>query len=274
MFILSAMKRAAPSRKTECRLTCFGTGDGCPCADRNHAAFLYRLGKTAIQLDCGEPIDKSYKASGISYDEVDGIIISHLHADHFGGFFMLMQGFWLEGRRKPLPVYLPEGGIQPVRQMLHAGFLFDEVLPFPLRFHPLKAAKAISLGEVTVTPFVTSHLEGTRARFEKKYPVEFQAYCFLLESDGCRVGHSGDLGKPADLEPLLAQPLDLLVCELAHFSPEDVFGYLQGREIKHVVWTHVGRPFRQNLAKTRPLAARMLPKMKHTFVTDGQEIVF
>jgi len=44
-------------------LTCFGVGDGLPCGDRHHASFLYRFGKTSILLDCGEPIDGSFKAS-------------------------------------------------------------------------------------------------------------------------------------------------------------------------------------------------------------------
>ena len=80
-------------------LTCLGVGDGWPCADRRHAAFLYRFGKTTLLVDCGEPVDASLRAHGVKPDAVDRILISHLHSDHIGGFFMLMQGFWLEGRR-------------------------------------------------------------------------------------------------------------------------------------------------------------------------------
>jgi len=225
-------------------------------------------------IDCGESIDRSYKACGLSYDLIDCVFISHLHADHFGGFFMLMQGFWLEARRKDLPVYMPKSAIDPMRQMLQTAFLFDEELPFRLQFEPIELGEAVSIGRVQVSAFPTSHLDGMRAKYSKKYRVGFQAHCFLLESGARRVGHSADLGTPEDLEPLLAKPLDLLVCELAHFHPEKVFRYLQGREIKHVVWVHLGRPLRENLAKIRRLAARMLPAMKHTFAQDGQEISF
>src|ERR1019366_393058 len=106
-------------------LTCFGVGDGLPCGDRHHASFLYRFGKTLILLDCGEPID--------------GILVSHLHADHIGGFLMLMQGCWLEGRRKDLTVHMPGAAISPVRQMMETALLFDELLKFRLRVAPLKA---------------------------------------------------------------------------------------------------------------------------------------
>ena len=38
---------------------------------------------------CRYVLDASYKASGLSYDLIDAIFLSHLHSDHVGGFFML-----------------------------------------------------------------------------------------------------------------------------------------------------------------------------------------
>src|SRR6266700_725502 len=255
-------------------LKCFGVGDGLPCTDRNHAAFLYRLGKTTILIDCGEPMDSSYKASGLPYDLIDSIFLSHLHSDHAGGFFMLMQGFWLAGRGKDLPVFLPLDAIKPMRQMLNTFFLFDEVLSFRLRLFPLKNTKPVTVNGVRVTPFRTTHLEASREQFQRKYGGDFAAYCFLIESSGRRVGHSSDLGRPEDLEPLLEKPLDLLVCEIAHFSPEQIFGYLKGRDIKRVVFVHLARPHWENLTRTRRLAAKMLPELPHTFARDFAEISF
>jgi ribonuclease Z len=255
-------------------MTCFGTGDGWPCEERNHAAFLYRLGKTSILIDCGEAIDGQYKASGLSYDLFDAIFISHLHSDHFGGFFMLMQGCWLEGRRKPLPVYLPKGAIKPLRAMLDAAFLFDEALKFRLQLRPISSGKPFSVGNARVTAFPTSHLAHTRARFGHKYASDFSAFCFLIEAGGRRIGHTADLGKPEDLVPLLEKPLDLLTCELAHFSPTEIFAYLRGRKIQRVEFMHIGRPFYENLPRTRRLAARMLPDIAHGFPRDLDQISF
>ena len=256
-------------------LTCFGTGDGWPSPDRNHASFLYRFGRTSLLLDCGESLDRSYKASGLSYDAPDGIFLSHLHADHFGGFFMFVQGSWLEGRRRDLPVYLPAGGLRPLRAMLDAAFMYEELLPFRLQLAPLSERKTIRVNQVRVTAFCTTHLEGFRRRFARTHRgADFNAYCFLMESGKVRVGHSADLGKPEDLEPLLAKPLDLLVCELAHFSPERIFEYLRGRKLKRVVFVHLARPFQERFARTRRLAAKMLGGIPHSFARDLDEIRF
>jgi ribonuclease Z len=251
---------------------CFGTGDGAPCEDRNHASFLYQLGRTAILVDCGESVDRSYKASGLSYDAIDAILLSHLHSDHVGGFFMFMQGMWLEGRRKPLKVYLPGKAIKPLRQMLDTVFLFDEVLPFRLKLMALEAEKAVKIRDVRITPFRTTHLERTRGQFGKKYRADFSAYCFLVEPRGMRIGHSADLGRPEDLEPVLAEPVDLLVCELSHFTPNEIFAYLRKRKIKQVAFVHIGRAYRRNIVGLRRMAKEKLGAVRCVFPDDGDEL--
>ncbi|HVY71677.1 MAG TPA: MBL fold metallo-hydrolase [Verrucomicrobiae bacterium] len=254
-------------------LRCFGVGDGWPCADRNHSAFLYRFGKVTLLIDCGEAVSGAFKATGLNYDTIDRILVSHLHCDHIGGFFMLMQGFWLEQRQRDLPVHMPAEGIGPVRAMLNAACIFDELYAFRLFFEPLALGQPVVTQNVRVTPFRSSHLDSLRESFQAKYPQEFAAYCFLLESDRLRVGHSADIGAPEDLAPLVEQPLDLLVCELAHFKPKDLFAYLKGRPIKRIIFVHVARQYWECLEETRALAERMLGGIPFTFAHDGEEIL-
>ncbi|MDB6068204.1 MAG: Beta-lactamase domain protein [Pedosphaera sp.] len=253
-------------------LRCFGVGDGWPCADRKHASFLYRFDKVSILVDCGEPISSSYKASGLPYDAVDRIFISHLHCDHIAGFFMLMQGFWLEQRKKALPVSLPVAGIKPFGEMLKAAMVFKELLQFKLRFEGLRAGKPVVTGGVRVTPYRSSHLAQLKRAFQKRYPQRFDAFSFLIEAGKVRIGHSADLGRPEDLDPLLKKPLDLLVCELAHFTAEDLFGYLKGRDIKRIAFVHLARHYWEDLKRMRRLAARMLPGVVCSFPRDNEEI--
>jgi ribonuclease BN (tRNA processing enzyme) len=255
-------------------LKCFGVGDGWACADRNHASFLYCLGDVSILIDCGEPVSGSFKAAGLACDSLDRIFISHLHCDHLAGFFMLMQGFWLEQRKKPLPVHLPADGIKPVSQLLEASLIFPELLRFRLKYHALRAGKSILTRGVRVTPFRSSHLDSLRRAFQKDHPQRFEAFCFLIEAGRRRIGHSADLGRPEDLEPLLRRPLDLLVCELAHFAPEDLFRHLRGRKIKRLIFVHLAREHWQNLNRTRRLAAKLLPGIPCSFARDHQEFSF
>lgn len=250
----------------------FGVGDGWPCPDRHHSAFLYRFGKVTFLIDCGEPISGLYNRSGLSYDLIDRIFISHLHCDHIGGFFMLMQGFWLEQRQKDLFVHMPTDGIEPVRKMLDASCIFDELYAFRLRFEALQLQEPVVHQHVRVTPFRSSHLDSLRGAFQARYPQAFAAYSFLMESDRLRVGHSADIGKPEDLEPFFAAPLDLLVCELSHFRPEDLFRYLASKPVRRIVFMHVGRRYWANIEETRLLATRHLKEIPFSFAHDDDEV--
>lgn len=252
-------------------LTCLGVGDGWPCAKRNHSSYLYRLGEATLLIDCGESVSRSYKGTGLDYNLIDKVFLSHLHCDHVGGFFMFVQGLWLEQREKKLPVYLPANGIAPIRQMLDTSMIFDELLAFRLQFKPLQAGHPVTTRGVRVTPFPTTHLESLRQRYQARYPQPFEAFSFLLETDRLRIGHSADLGAPEDLEPLVRKPLDLLVCELAHFNPQDLFRYLQGRPIKRIVFIHLPQRYRQALKQIRRLGRKMLGGIPFDFAADGQE---
>jgi hypothetical protein len=104
--------------------------------------------------------------------------------------------------------------------------------------------------------------------------VDFSSYSFLLEAPGIRVGHSADIGAPEDLAPLLTRPLDLLVCELAHFAPEALFKFLSGRDIRRIVFVHLAQKYRANLADVKKSARRMLPGVTLSFPRDGEVINF
>ena len=254
-----------------CSLKCFGVGDGRPSGQRLHSSFLYRFPDQAILIDCGEPIGRSYKASGFDYDLVDRILLSHLHFDHVGGLFMLMQGFWLEGRKKLLQVHAPGDGIEPIRKMLQAGCIFEELFPFPIRYEPLEADRPIVSGATRITAYPTTHLAGLQARFQAKYPQRFEAFSFLIESGGLRIGHSADIGAVTDLAPLVEKPLDLLVCELAHINPEELFRYLASREIGRIVFIHLAQEWVDDLVRLEALAGDVLGKERVAWPRDGDE---
>jgi ribonuclease BN (tRNA processing enzyme) len=277
--LLEALKEQTGRREAKeaakvCSLKCFGTGDGWPSADRNHSSFLYRFGDTRVLMDCGEGVSRSYKATGLSYDSVDAIFLSHMHADHIGGLLMLIQSMWLEKRRKQLPIYMPRYAIAPMKQMLKTALIHDRLLRFQIQMLALKAGIKNAAKGVRITGFPTSHLDVLRRRVGKKDAAAFSAYCFLLEHKKLRIGHSADLGRPEDLDPLFVKPLDILVCELAHFTPESILNYLRGKPVKRLVFIHVGRSYRPRFQAIRKMAQQTLPKVEVLFPEDGDEITF
>lgn len=252
-------------------LLCLGTGDGMACHDRNHSAFLYRFPDTGVLVDAGEPVSRGLRAAGIQPDAIERLLLTHLHGDHVGGLLMLLQGWWLDRRRRPLAIHLPVDGIAPLRALLEASMLFPELLGFPVTWHPLAAGDLVLEGAPAgrITAFPTTHLARLQADFGAAHPLRYEAFSFRFDVAGHRIAHSGDIGDIADLEPLLSLPVDLLVMELAHVDAAELFRFLNGRDIGRIVFTHLGRRHWEACAETVALAERLLPRVPFALAADG-----
>jgi hypothetical protein len=127
-------------------------------------------------------------------------------------------------------------------------------------------------GGTRVTPFPTTHLHSHQTAFQKTHPVGFESYSFLIEAGRLRIVHSADLGAPEDLGPTLDKRVDLLVCELAHFSAEDLLRYLRGRDIRRIAFVHLAKEYWETIKATRRLAAKMLGGIPFSFPKAGEEL--
>ncbi len=262
------------SRAPSHSVTCLGVGDGRPNLDRGQAAFLYRLGAARVLVDCGEPATRALLQDGARADDLDHVFISHLHFDHLGGLFTLLQGLWLAPRRHPLSIHLPDVGIRPVRELMRTACLFDDWTPFPLTFCPLRLGSRIAVHGAVVTPKASSHLRALRPAHGPRNPRLSEAFSFLLETKDRRVAHSADLGGLADLEGLTREPLDLLVCELAHLDLAEVFAHLAGKPIRQVAFVHLSGTQWRRRARIEARAARALCPIRVRIPGDGERIAF
>ena len=86
----------------------YGTGGSVPSARRATACVLIRAGGSRVLVDCGEGAQRQMmRSTGLV--QVDEILITHLHADHYLGLPGLLKTYDLQERQAPLRIAGPKG---------------------------------------------------------------------------------------------------------------------------------------------------------------------
>ena len=108
---------------------------GCPCRicqkmrslgeERTRSAMLL-LGKETLLLDCGPDIRRQMEGRGI--EQLDAILISHEHADHYLGLDDLQTFRRCLPREKwrPIPTYATKASWTTIKKTF--GYLLDSLL--------------------------------------------------------------------------------------------------------------------------------------------------
>ena len=90
-------------------VTLIGTAASVPTSARGTAATLIARGGERWLVDCGEGTQRQLLRSGQGLVDLDVILITHLHGDHYLGLPGLFKTYGLRGRERPLEVVGPRG---------------------------------------------------------------------------------------------------------------------------------------------------------------------
>lgn len=229
-------------RRVTVSLTCLGTSDAFGSAGRHCAGYLLETPDSRVLVDAGPGILTALKAQGRRTDEIDAVVLSHLHGDHFGGVpFLLLEYSFESPRTRPLVVVGPpdtERRIFEVYFGLYAE-MREKELPFELR--------VIEVGDGS-----TTEVQGTRL---ESFRVPHQETAISLghrfRCAGKTFVYSGDTAWTPDLLRQ-SEDADLFLCECTTFDSEvprhvrflDIDKNRHSFGCDRLVLTHLGREMR------------------------------
>lgn len=249
-------------------VTFLGTGPGDCQPGRFQTGILLQTDSANVLLDAGEPCTAQLLNVGLPLPDIDAVWITHAHADHIGGLPMFLQASYCHGRVDSLPVGLPRHLLSPLQDWLRAILLVPGIVGFPIDYFSWQPGVSRTFQDITVTPYSSSHLDQYRARLGRD---DLEAFLFDISFSGKRIIFSGDIGAASDLQPLLASPIDLLICEMSHVPPEALIETLQPATIATVCFTHLSAEADERRGELKLKCARTLSGDTY-FPADGERI--
>ena len=192
-------------------LRCIGTGDAFGSGGRLNSCFHLNSPSAQILLDCGCSSLIGMQRCGVVAAEIDTVIISHLHGDHFGGIpYLLLEGKYVSQRTKPLTLIGPPGlqqRVETVSEAFYPGIIGNKN-SFPVEYRLLDPKKPLQIN--------SAHIEC----FQVKHGSSTHVYGLRVEIDGKVVSYTGDTEWTENLIPL-SQRSDLLIAEcFAYDQPQ------------------------------------------------------
>ena len=135
-------------------LCTLGTGGTMPLPDRALSSLYVRVNGRSLLIDCGEGTQVGVQKLGWGMQCIDGILISHYHADHLSGLPGMLLALTKAMRTEPLHIYGPAG----LPYIVGGLRVIAPQLTFPVVLHELKDdLSPFTLIGLTITPFALDH---------------------------------------------------------------------------------------------------------------------
>jgi ribonuclease BN (tRNA processing enzyme) len=230
----------AAARTHPVSITMLGTGDAFASGGRAQAGYYIDAGGARILMEAGPDLLGAMKRAGLRPGDIDVILISHLHGDHYGGLpFMMLEYLW-ETRLDHKVVIAGPRNLEPrcwrLMNTLFPGFDLARIKR-QLRFVELAPGKTAKIGALKVAAIRSPHT------------APDISMSFRIEVAGRTIAFSGDTGWNEALVDLV-DGADLFICECTYYESDHLKFHLNYPDIARnrdrfnvgrMVLTHIGR---------------------------------
>jgi ribonuclease BN (tRNA processing enzyme) len=247
------------------RLTVLGKSPSWQDAGGACSGYLIEDGDTFVVLDCGNGVFSKMRRFR-DYTRIDGVVISHLHADHFLDLVPFSYALTYAPRQQPVPVdrwpgtdcpacprlFAPQGAVDTFRRVVGA-WGNEDLIENAFDICEYEPTDTPTIGPLTFRFHPVPHF------------TETFAICITSANGSGRLVFGAD-SRPTEELVEFARGCDLLLVEATLPRPErtGMRGHLTPREagehgreagVKRVVLTHISDELDQLWAKSEAVDA-------------------
>lgn len=235
-------------------VTFVGSGDAFGSGGRYQTCIQLRTRAATLLVDCGATSLTALRGLAADVADVDAVLISHLHGDHFGGLPFLVLDAQFSTRTKPLRVIGPMGTRKRLMAAMEVLFPGSSTVHrrFDVRVDEVVGnGAAIEVCDAYVRVWEVDHASGA------------PAHALRVDVTGRSFGYSGDTAWTDNLQHA-ARGTDLFACEAYtyeksiryHLSYRTLEAHAPELETERLVLTHMGDDMLQRADDTGRIIAQ------------------
>jgi len=241
------------------RLTVLGKSPSWQDAGGACSGYLIEEGDTSVLVDCGNGVFAKLRER-MDYVDLDAVVISHLHSDHFLDLVPYSYALTYAPRQQPVPVDRWPGTDYPARPVLHvppgARDVFrrvvgawgnDDLIENAFKLREYDAADQIEIGPIRISFQAVPHF------------TETFAMSISSTNGSGRIVYGADCS-PTDTLADFARDADLMLVEATlprpertgmrgHLTPEEAGGHAKGAAAKRLLLVHISDELDANWAR-------------------------
>jgi ribonuclease BN (tRNA processing enzyme) len=181
-----------------------GCGDAFGSGGRFNTCFHLLGRNTNTLIDCGATSLVAMNKLAISRNEIDTILLTHFHADHFAGLpFFILEANYVLKRQRGLTIAGPPGLKTRYAALMENAFPGTQAMQWslPVTLREFEIGKGNDVGAMRVTPFRVLHDERAGPCLGLR-----------IELEGKAIAYSGD-SQWTDSLIEVGRNADLFICE-------------------------------------------------------------
>lgn len=197
------------------QLLFIGCGDAFGSGNRFNTCFHVTGEHAGFLIDCGATSLIGLKRFSIDPNSIQAILITHFHADHFGGIPFIILNAQFSKRSGPLTIAGPPGLCDAFRRVMEAAFPGSSAMKrsFELTLVELNSRETATIAGLRVTPFSVNHGNPDGLYF-----------AYRIAAEGRVIAYSGDTEWSEELTDA-GKDVDLFISE-AYFYDKKVRWHL------------------------------------------------
>ncbi|HSP86865.1 MAG TPA: MBL fold metallo-hydrolase [Ignavibacteriaceae bacterium] len=236
-----------------------GTSSGKASLKRYHSSFLINTGSYNLLVDAGDGISYALMNQKILFNFIDGILISHLHPDHYTGLPALIVQMKMNERKNPLYIFCDESNSEFIKEFIYQSYLFDDRLDFKVNVQSFKQDKNFEVTDgLSFIARQNSHLEGN-IRSDQFKRLGFSSSSFLINVKEKTIFFTGDISEQKDLYIFREIPFNTMISEITHITTEELIEAIRNLNLQKIFITHLSEEDEKKVSKLTyqlPIAER------------------